>query len=1692
MGCFKGFDSLRDKLWTRLSDVELYHLEIMYTIGYMESCKDKNANSFQHDPMILHHIGSRLNSLLTSSLGVLYPLLVSASEFWLLEASRMVSCGHLMETVQQVSMSVLLHWESEDRLVIKNMKKFLDALFSLEPAGVSGTFHDWMTETLIDEHILMGPLAVTGSVLLSKGRLHCLMPVLKFLGPVKLLQRCPYLTTSLLIAMGHNYTAATAADVLLQLVSMCTLDNVAKEPILTSHIIDPLTQYILYERLDCTSVQEAFGSVDTPIDTTRANRRINFACQCLRKDFATLLLPVLPSRELMTPENAEELVCPRKTLLEHILHALSLLMCSEKDLPTLRYHRHFLWLHFFNLHADKLSLLASKEDLTPLVNGLFHADDYLRAVAFSGLVNLARAVLTSPSQLRVDIARVLTDPDSYTLFFLLGIILLNGSTNPVARKYLVTSFNELLRGIRNACASVDVKSVTSFPRRLSSAPKSVLLEASLTDLFKCVQFGLSGILPSSVMPALQRKTISVNWLCYLIQFFSPLWSKLPSFEFSAEIPSPLHHQNAFWPGMTYQRMKVNVELMYTIIGLLNLNESESDVYGQWRTGYTSASLLNIRRLVEKLACDFCWDYKSPAMLHSLLDSLRLLKPDLQPQLLDLVTMTWHDISSVLTDDQCATLLASALRWCDSFNVVEYSAGGNLLLYWYTHGCAKTVELQVAFNEAFHRKLVSLSNAELHGQLLTIAKHEPGIGYLVALDQLFATLLPNHAVAEDSLINSVELIELCLRLSNLCLTTMGCDPWSPSAQNTDVASKPQKGASSFRELGESILRVALGEQTDKGRPTGGQQRSELDSENDVDLIRLLPEYQHILSWSWNSLRYSASILSRWAVLHAGDAEPHVRNLCTQIGYQLVHILLHCRHRGTVEAVCVSLQHYLSTAQRLQETNNSISLVSCEQVLNLCWTVLCHYGYSVTRRAAGLWPAVKAALLAEQARKDQRVPVLLIRWLTQLIDLARHNPGESHTGTTTEEMTDSPRALALHLLRGIFCDSRLRPHLQPVPEMIYSNFLIHALEFAVLPTFSDSDWTVSNAGLQLHSALVLRLTGTNSGRAPSTSIEIFGKYTTLLELCLRELEMAAKLQISRPSRTTQVIPILTLFGRLSPGAWTDSQLNKRARSTICHFLLHHNSSAIREMAARAYLVFLPLMDQSGNLDSSLELSRVGPLQLLKSESNRFRSEPFTANAIHGQLCLLRAWLTQPVSCHVLQNRKSSFHWDNALTYLDRLMTTRSPGAFILAHHLCNLMSLAVDPDNSPCVRTRFLSWLSTNNVRLLSATITPFHLEAILTLHLLAHRICGEFPHLDVTLSPDVTPTVLHRLLCIAEDSDIGGWVPNLLNYWTQRTELHRTHPMLCWRIVEVWSSVLSAHSTTESPTLTHALTDISVLPMLKHLLDDGCDSIHQSMALLCAAACFCDQLNSSCLPEYRSPPQWWLHTLSDCLSPACPESARIIAGEAILIWNERLCHQPSAALFSDTEQCRFFIKTLFFALFDACNEVRTKIGCFIHQRLCNMPTKYLQQPVCHLISVLRLLDNMLPSWLPFPESQLMCLYDIWWGIMDDLIERISEESFMRKRQALYEREVDNDFCEPRLLFQFLFERLLRTDFKILKHHKQVLDDVIARAHGRISVLEPLCSMSSASTSPSVHAWNVGMSFLADLRANLSVDSPDIPM
>lgn len=87
------------------------------------------------------------------------------------------------------------------------------------------------------------------------------------------------------------------------------------------------------------------------------------------------------------------------------------------------------------------------------------------------------------------------------------------------------------------------------------------------------------------------------------------------------------------------------------------------------------------------------------------------------------------------------------------------------------------------------------------------------------------------------------------------------------------------------------------------------------------------------------------------------------------------------KGTVEAVYASLQDYLTIAAQLEAFAASFSisppakpvelllhqlvdqLIRPEHVIAVCLSAVSNCKFSVTRRSAGLWPASKAALLAE---------------------------------------------------------------------------------------------------------------------------------------------------------------------------------------------------------------------------------------------------------------------------------------------------------------------------------------------------------------------------------------------------------------------------------------------------------------------------------------------------------------------------------------------------------------------------------------------------------------------------------------------------------------------------------------------------------------------------------------------------------
>ncbi|KAA3672877.1 uncharacterized protein DEA37_0000956, partial [Paragonimus westermani] len=944
------------------------------------------------------------------------------------------------------------------------------------------------------------------------------------------------------------------------------------------------------------------------------------------------------------------------------------------------------------------------------------------------------------------------------------------------------------------------------------------------------------------------------------------------------------------------------------------------------------------------------------------------------------------------------------------------------------------ELSPPLAERIRQKLNSLSTLDTtasakNGNLLRIAQQQPALenistllvtGYLVAIGLLLTKsfLVTNgHTAADDvrSFLRSVELAQFCIQMCNHCLVVMGCEPWSSCGTEHNISGQVLRGAPSFRELGQSVLRAAIGGQSElrENVCTHDNVDSRLTSdERDLAVIEITPEYQHILSWSWNTLRFSANILARWAVIHAELEVPilddRICAQCLRIGYLLLHILLHCRHRGTVEAVSSSLQDYLAMSYR------SNSLILCEDVLAICWEVLCRVEFSVTRRAAGLWPAVRAALVVERMRKPRLQPSLLIQWIQRLISLAEpqkicHSAAASSPG---RELTDPPQALALHLLRGIFSDACLQAHQLSicVPGHPTANAIVQALRLAVLPGFDFPSWTVSNAALQLHAVLVLRLTGTDCGRPRISTSEVFDTYVGLRDMCLDTLERARRDHEGLTS-TTKLMPILTLLARLDPGKH-ESSTDACMRELLSYFLLNHQNYAVRQLAALAFLAFVrttisPATSEltRSNAVASLctglnAVSLVGPIRLLRLDSTMVgRSAEATLtsrlsmNAVHGQLCLLRAWFRQPTTASILELKGNS----STVQFAYRFLYSR----------LVNVHAFSI-------------------------STRQRFHSESFLIFRRLMDRVLRRpFPLVCSFDADPFNPRCLNRFLSVAEDEDVNTFLPRVIGLWHRAgPDLAYSHPSLCWRITQLCSFALVHREICSfvpmlSLSLLRALFDVKVGIGSR-------DLVHHAHALLCATIAL-DKSAFGMLPE------WWLNGFSTCLQPTAPEPARLVAALIPSVWVATFLEPVStrclrsgseAAAFKSTKQlidaksrCLIlFLQTMLFALFDECPTVRTRISSAILSIDGPLPANV---PGCssaaHLIAATHLLDHIVPTWLVTPRNRFKWFRSIYFRLMQRLNEQCVESLLMKQRSVLYEREVDNDFCEPRLLLELIATR-----------------------------------------------------------------------
>lgn len=172
---------------------------------------------------------------------------------------------------------------------------------------------------------------------------------------------------------------------------------------------------------------------------------------------------------------------------------------------------------------------------------------------------------------------------------------------------------------------------------------------------------------------------------------------------------------------------------------------------------------------------------------------------------------------------------------------------------------------------------------------------------------------------------------------------------------------------------------------------------------------------------------------------------------------------------MESVFQSLRDYLTISTYLNQYESvgalKEMLIQPEQVIDFCLLAVKVGKFSVTRRAAGLWPAVKAVLVSELIVSPFDQP-LLYRWLCDMLKIGSSSIKSSDSDDN--EKHDPPQTLALHLLKGVLEDARLGPvafGLSPPPGS--DNWLTALFCDVVLPNFDHEEWTVANGSLQLFS-------------------------------------------------------------------------------------------------------------------------------------------------------------------------------------------------------------------------------------------------------------------------------------------------------------------------------------------------------------------------------------------------------------------------------------------------------------------------------------------------------------------------------------------------------------------------------------------------------------------------------------------------
>ena len=363
-------------------------------------------------------------------------------------------------------------------------------------------------------------------------------------------------------------------------------------------------------------------------------------------------------------------------------------------------------------------------------------------------------------------------------------------------------------------------------------------------------------------------------------------------------------------------------------------------------------------------------------------------------------------------------------------------------------------------------------------------------------------------------------------------------------------------------------------------------------DDEESISLSPQFQCLLTYYWLNIKESCSLLANLAHLQSiCENEFITKDTLIVIGRLIITALMRCRHKGAIEACCLSLGLFAQSTLAIKfEKEVTIPQTLLLETISQLKDSVKHS--STTRRSAGFGMIIKGILVGEakylKANSSQITGNIkssfhiAVEKLISFINLDLNQANSS---------TDNIQSVSIHILRSLIISTALSS---------LSLNICERLILICIEGLSSPIWSIRNASLQLFGACCSRIMGQRNvidseGQAISGTLtfsNLLFKYPSLesmINSCLTE-------SIDKQSSNnfpSSLVPLLSFISNLSPCGF-ESTYSQEISSKV-FILLKSSFWKVRSLASRCLLSVANIHQLKFELLQNLESSNLASNQV-----------------------------------------------------------------------------------------------------------------------------------------------------------------------------------------------------------------------------------------------------------------------------------------------------------------------------------------------------------------------------------------------------------------------------------------------------------------------------------------------------------------